>query len=52
MEIMECAKRGNIENLNTCIYCGCTDLNGCSNGCWWIDTNKSVCSNCSDFGND
>lgn len=31
---------------NTCKHCGCTNLEGCSNGCFWVDAEKTVCSNC------
>lgn len=27
-----------------CRVCGCTDLDGCKGGCWWVD--ESLCSRC------
>lgn len=27
-----------------CRVCGCTDLNGCSDGCYWVE--EDLCSNC------
>lgn len=33
-------------STNQCRYCGCTDLWGCSEGCYWIDGSKTVCSSC------
>ena len=35
-----------IEIENKCKYCGCTELIGCSNGCWWINSDENICSNC------
>ena len=35
-----------IEIENKCKYCGCTELRGCSNGCWWINSDENICSNC------
>lgn len=36
----------------TCLGCGCTDSEGCIDGCWWTAVNRGertgVCSNCSD----
>jgi hypothetical protein len=29
-----------------CIGCGCTDDDGCENGCWWADDTETICSNC------
>lgn len=30
--------------IRTCRICGCTDSNGCENGCFWVD--DDLCSNC------
>ena len=36
----------------TCIGCGCTDRQGCPEGCAWLGVNRltrrGVCSNCED----
>lgn len=32
------------EPLRKCRVCGCTWLNGCANGCYWVD--EDLCSNC------
>lgn len=29
-----------------CRVCGCTDLHGCEDGCWWVE--DDLCSNCAD----
>lgn len=31
-----------------CRFCGCTDLRGCPEGCWWVNTPRTVCSSCED----
>lgn len=34
----------------TCVGCGCTDSQGCREGCWWLEVNRQdgtgVCSCC------
>lgn len=31
-----------------CRFCGCTQLNACPEGCWWINRAETVCSSCDD----
>lgn len=26
-----------------CQFCGCTDAQACSGGCWWIDAAHTMC---------
>lgn len=35
-----------INSYPKCRYCGCTSKWGCSEGCYWIDRSKTVCSSC------
>ena len=35
---------GILENVNACVYCGCTDLAACPGGCSWVDLAHTVCS--------
>lgn len=32
------------DDLQTCRDCGCTDLEGCPGGCWWVE--PDLCSSC------
>ena len=32
-----------------CRVCGCTDKDGCAEGCEWADSNRTVCSTCFDL---
>lgn len=29
-----------------CVHCGCSDSEGCSTRCWWVDFDETVCSKC------
>lgn len=31
----------------TCRECGCTQINGCPNGCWWVE--EDLCSDCTEL---
>lgn len=33
-------------SYGTCKVCGCTDEEGCFNGCWWVNDDHDLCSNC------
>lgn len=35
-----------IKKIYRCEVCGCTDTHGCANGCWWVNPEKTLCSNC------
>jgi hypothetical protein len=41
-----------LENPATCVGCGCTDREGCEQGCTWLGVNRAnatgVCSSCPD----
>jgi hypothetical protein len=30
----------------TCRRCGCTDLRACAGGCFWVDPEHTLCSEC------
>lgn len=32
--------------VRSCKYCGCTDDNGCPEGCCWVDQHVDICSTC------
>ncbi|MFA5466956.1 MAG: hypothetical protein WC251_03805 [Candidatus Izemoplasmatales bacterium] len=32
--------------MSKCKICGCTDDRACEGGCFWIDKNETVCSEC------
>lgn len=32
-----------------CRWCGCTDENGCANGCTWWTSDYTLCSECAPF---
>lgn len=34
----------------TCIVCGCTDARACPGGCWWVDDEHTLCSQCCGLG--
>lgn len=29
-----------------CRFCGCTEINACPGGCYWIDAREDVCNQC------
>jgi len=29
-----------------CQVCGCTDSHGCLEGCYWVDVEETLCSQC------
>lgn len=41
-----------LDNQARCIGCGCTDAQGCPDGCYWLSVNRrtgqGVCSCCPD----
>lgn len=32
--------------MNKCKLCECTDNHACEHGCFWIDEEKTICSQC------
>lgn len=50
----ELLERGTVDTVNqaACIGCGCTDADGCPEGCYWLSVNRrtgvGVCSSCPD----
>lgn len=32
--------------MSKCQVCGCTDNHACRGGCFWVDSEKTICSSC------
>ncbi len=41
---VECGRQWLETDEPMCRVCGCTDLHGCPEGCWWVE--EDLCSSC------